>query len=178
MKEYKIERKPMISGQGEAVEHKYYKYTGKSGNIWLVSDQLNNADQILVTNNPENTTNPNQGFEGFGGAVMKIPLVGGGIFELHGGWHTNSDAFYQDTGIDIRNRHYTRVIVAKNRRWEHGQEIYIDVLYYEDEYRLGHFDRNKKIAQDIANELGQTVVCYSESTGGSSSGGVKPSEQK
>ena len=177
MKEYIIQRRPMTSGQGEAVVHKYNQYTGKSGCIWLVSDQPNYGDQILVTNNPENTTSKEQGFEGFGGATMQIPLVDGGVFELHGGWHSNSDALFQDTGIDARDKHYTRVIVAMGRKSDNlYNTIFTDVIHYEDDYVLGFFERSKEIAQKLADELGQMVYCYSESQGGSSCGGVKPSE--
>src|SRR6185312_12913663 len=71
--EYVTEDYQMFSGQGEAVERKYRKYIGKSGNTWLVADQENAAENVYVTNNPQNTTSSSQGFEGFGGATLSMP---------------------------------------------------------------------------------------------------------
>lgn len=171
MDEYTIQRMPMISGQHEAVIRKYYKYIGKSGNSWFLSDQPNCADNILVTDNPENEKG-----EGFGGATLNLPLVDGGMFELHGGWHSNANSFFHDTGIDVQDRCYTRVIVAKDRKGCFPT-VMKDVLYFEDGYCLGDFYRYKEIAQKLADELGETVFYYSESSGGSSSGSIQPTKK-
>jgi len=67
----------MFSGQAEAVSQKYHKHVGKSGRTWLVADCPHAAENVYVTNNPQNTTSPRDGFQGFGGATLNMPLVDG-----------------------------------------------------------------------------------------------------
>lgn len=170
--DYIFERQPMISGQGEAVSKKYHGYVGKSGNIWLVADQPNSADNIYKTDNPEN-----KGKHGFGGATLKLSLVQGGEFLLKGGWHSNADGLFFDTGVDVRNKHETFVVISKERAYdsEHGyRTILKDVLYQDEAPQIGTFNRGEEIAKRLANELGHKVFLYSKSQGGSSCGPVDP----
>lgn len=156
----------MFSGQGEAVRQKYHKYIGKSGNTWLVADSEWAAENVYVTDSPKNN-----GTQGFGGAVLKMPLVNGEIFELKGGWHTNSDALFSDTGIDIRNKYRTFVVLAKERfslddgTWRIG---FKGILYKDKEPTLGHFNRYK----DLIKQYPEAKYYYSSSRGGSSSGSI------
>ena len=170
--DYVIEPKGMISGQGEAVVRRYYKFVGKSGRTWLVADQPDAASNIYVTNNAANTTE-RRGFQGFGGATLVMPLVEGGEFELHGGWHSNADALFEDTGEDVRDKHSTFVVVAKDRRLEDWRTILTDVVYQDAEWTLGRFDRGRAIAKRLQEELDCPLILYSESMGGSSCGPVQ-----
>lgn len=169
--DYIIENQPMTSGQGEAIAKQYHKYEGKSGRTWLVADVPNAGDYVYVTNNPENTTSYTQGFQGFGGATLPMLLVEGSIFQLRGGWHSNSEALYEDTGVDVRDKHLTFIVVARQRVFEAGQTILKDVLYKDLEPVIGLFDRGKFIANKLYQEFGDPLLLYSRSNGGSSLGG-------
>ncbi|MDO8610336.1 MAG: hypothetical protein Q7R95_07335 [bacterium] len=161
----------MFSGQGEAVSHKYNKYVGKSGNTWLVAHCEYAAENVYVTNNPQNTTSKSQGFEGFGGSTLKMPLVNGEIFELHGGWHTNSDALFDDTGIDVRNTYRTFVVLAKER-FSLNDSTYRTglrgIIYKDEKPTLGTYDRYK----DLIKQYPEAKYYYMSSRGGSSCGPV------
>lgn len=148
---------------------KYSKYIGKSGRIWFVPNIPNSADEILVSNNPQNTTNPNQAFQGFGGSTLKLPLMDGSIFELHGGWHSNGQALLEDTDINILDKHYMFVIVCEAIKYRHGYiEDFLNVYYQDTEWTL-RLHNCEYIVQNIANKLQKTVAYWIGSAGGSTS---------
>lgn len=164
-----IGRQPMISGRGSAESRRYRKYLGKSGRTWLVADQPNPAANIYVEGGPNS--------RGFGGSTLTFPLVDGGEVSLKGPWHTNSDALFADTGVDVRDKHYTFVVISRRR--ESGpifETICVDVLYRDEEPQLGSFHRGDLLARQWAREIGAPVHLYSSSEGGSSSGFVKPDQ--
>lgn len=162
--DYATEDGGMICGQSDAQERRYHAYKGNSGKTWLVADQVNAAENVYVTNNPQNTTSSSQGFEGFGGATLKFKLVDGTIFEAHGPWHTEADGLFKDTGIDVRNTHYTFVVLAMAR--DGWPTIMRDVVYKDKEPVLGAFDRYK----ELMKQYPQALQYYSKSSGGSSCG--------
>lgn len=167
--EFVTEGCQMFSGQADAVSHRYHKYLGKSGNTWLVADAPNAAEHVYVTNNPQNTTSRSQGFEGFGGATLQMPLLDGTVFELHGGWHSNSDALFADTGIDVRDKYLTFVVLAKERDFTKDlsmRTILRGIVYKDAAPTLGKYDRYK----DLIPLYPEARVYYSQSHGGSSSG--------
>lgn len=156
----------MFSGQEEAQNRKYNLYEDKYGVTWLVSDQLNAADNIYCSNKN------NKPGEGFGGAKLKMPLVGGGEFILNGGWHSNADALFSHTGIDVRHTYLTLVIIGENRTYNtQHRTIITNVLYYETKPQLGIYDRYKNICGQALHQYNlDHVIYYMESKGGSSDG--------
>jgi hypothetical protein len=165
----------MFSGQADAVERKYHKHIGKSGNTWLVADQEEAAENVYVTNNPKNTTSPKQRFEGFGGATLSFPLVDGTTFDLHGGWHSNADALYNDTGIDVRGTTRTFVVLGMDRTFIKGLRCVIkDVIYRDEKPTLGRYDRYK----DLIKKFPQAKVYYMTSKGGGSNGQISDQDRK
>jgi hypothetical protein len=162
--DYVIQRQPMRSGQGEAQSRRYHKYVSKSGKVWLVADQPNAGANVYVEGGPNS--------DGFGGATLTFPLVDGSEIKLKGPWHTNAGALYSDTGVDVRNQHYTFVVVSRRREsGEHYEMIMADVLYKDEASVLGSFDRGKGIARKLLSEMAlDSVALYSESEGGSSCG--------
>lgn len=162
--DYVIQRQPMRSGQGEAQSRKYHKHTGNDGRIWLVADQPNAGANVYVEGGANS--------DGFGGATLTFPLVDGGEVKLKGPWHTNANALYSATGVDVRDRHYTFVVVSRRREsGEHYEMIMADVLYRDDAPTLGSFDRGKEIALGLLASLSlDSVALYSASEGGSSCG--------
>lgn len=168
---YNTNSRGMFCGQSEAISRKYHKHVGKSGNIWLVADQEDAGADIYVTNNPQNTTSRNQAFEGFGGATLSMPLVDGTTFELRGGWHSNSDALFNDTGVDVRDKIFTFVVLSKGLDFDKKSygRILTDVVYQDEKPTLGNFYRYK----DLIKQYPEANFYYSESKGGSSSGTTK-----
>jgi hypothetical protein len=154
----------MFSGQGDAVSHRYHKHVGKSGNTWLVADTEAAADNIYVTDSPRN-----DGKEGFGGALLNMPCTDGTVFPLKGGWHTNADALYADTGVDVRGKYRTFVVLSRARATtEDGtyRTIFRDIVYRDAEPTLGIYGRDKELMALYP----EANYCYHASKGGSSSG--------
>jgi hypothetical protein len=165
--DFVVGRLPMVCGSAEAESRRYHKYVGKSGKIWLVADQPDAAANVYVEGGPNS--------DGFGGRTLTFTLVDGTELKLKGPWHANSDSLFQDTGIDVRDKHYTFVVIIRGR--ESGKQyesIMMDVLYKDDEPQLGSFHRGDLLAREWAQGLGAPVFLYSQSSGGSSCGQVKP----
>jgi len=168
--EFVTEDYRMFSGQGEAVSNKYHKYLGKSGNTWLVADNDHAAENVYVTANPKNIKG-----NGFGGATLKMPLVEGGEFLLNGGWNGNSEALFEDTGIDVRNQCRTFVVLSKEMVYTDDdtyRTILRDIVYMDKEPTLGLFSRNK----ELIKKFPEAKYCYMQSRGGSCCGAIHASE--
>lgn len=164
--DFVVQRQPMICGSAEAESRKYHKYLGKNGRTYLVADQPDAGANVYVEGGPNS--------DGFGGRTLTFPLVEGGEIKLKGPWHTNSDDLFANTGIDVRDRHYTFVVISRDRKsGKNYESIMVDVLYRDDEPRLGSFHRGDELARQWARELGGPVYLYSQSSGGSSCGQVK-----
>lgn len=155
----------------------FRKVTGKSGNTWLVKVVPPAGSKVYRTNNPENTTGKGGGY-GFGGATISFTTVDG-EFKAHGPWHSNAEALYEDTELDIRHLHLTRVWVAEGAGFEEGSYKTVphgEVYYRENVPAMGEFHRGKAIGQAIANLYQKRVFVYSESDGGSSCTPINPEE--
>lgn len=176
MDRFEIGAYRMFSGSAEAAKHKYHKYVGKSGRIWLVADIPNAGENVYVEGGPNS--------DGFGGSELKFELQGSDeIVTLKGPWHSNSEALFEDTGVDVRDRFYTFCVIAKWRDTEidpinrhYPRTVMNGVLYRDEQPVLGSFDRPeiKKLAKDFANSLQHSVYVYKETRGGSSNVPVDP----
>jgi len=168
-------RTGMISGQGEAMANKYHMHVGQSGKAWFVADRENCADHIYCTAYAD----WDKTGKGFAGAHLPLILVDDTQFILKGGWHTNSDALYADTGVDVFDRYLTFGAVGLSRLvWSPENPEYdmgIDqVIYADEEPKMGSFNRIKDIAQQLANEIERKVYYSVKSNGGGSCGPVNP----
>jgi hypothetical protein len=166
---YTIERQPTISGQGEAQSRKYHLHEGKSGRRWLVADQEAAAENVYVEGGPNS--------DGFAGATLTFPLANGGELRLKGPWHGNAQALYEDTGVDVRNTHRTFVVISRDLEHQGNKTVMVDVLYQDEVPTLGSFHRGDTIARDMARKLGESVVRFSQSSGGSCTGLVRPDDK-
>lgn len=162
----------MICGAADAEKRTYKIYMGKSGRTWLVAIQENQADNIYVSGGKHS--------QGYGGRTLTFHLEpGGGKAALVGPWHSNSGALLADTGIDVTDRYLTFGVIGLGR--EYGtvgmglHPITIkDVVLKDTEWTLGTYDRIEVLAQELANELGTSVVYFVKSKGGTHSGFTKP----
>lgn len=167
---WRLDRPYMICGSAEAESKRYNLYKGRSGRRWLVADQLNAADNIYVEGGP--------GSEGFGGRELSFLLVNGSTLRLRGPWHTNDDALYRDTGVDVRNRHLTIGAIGLRRVGSKELKFWdpisvADVIYQDEDWTLGEFDRIKKYAKEISKNSLKELFYAVVSQGGGSAGPVK-----
>lgn len=169
MADFVIDEYRMFSGQGEVLARKFKKYQGKSGNTWYLSIQENCADNVYVDCHDPRS-------DGFGGVTLTFELEDGTIDNVKGPWHSNSEAFRKDTGIDINNKHLTFVVISKERGQDKNyRTIMKDVLYKDECPTLGIYDRYKEIAKPFVEEAiknGENLYYYSKGTGGSSNGPI------
>jgi hypothetical protein len=159
----------VVSDLDEQQKRKFKMYVGLSGKRWFVADQPNVADHIYCSDGEHG--------QGFNGRTLKFDLVGGSTFSVKGPLHSNAGAFYADTAIDFRNKCSTFGVIGRSRRYGnmglspitiHG------VLYLDKKWTLGEFERIEKKAQAIANEIGEPVVYFTKSKGGSHNGQTRP----
>jgi hypothetical protein len=145
-------------------------HKGKSGHEWLVPAVTvlpNRADHIYVTAYPD----PSKKGEGFGGAVLDLPLLTGRSYLLRGGWHSRAEALLDDTGIDVRNLRKTFGAIGFHRTAD--LEIF-GILYADPHPKLGYDDRIVRMAQQLANEYQEPLFYSYLSAGGGAAGLIKP----
>jgi hypothetical protein len=160
----------MICGSYEAEIRKYKLYLGKSGLRWLAAIQPNEADDIYVEGGPNS--------DGFAGRTLNFTLDSGEVVSLKGPWHTSAGSLFNDTGVDLRDKYLTFVVIGLGRAsTDVGYRTIIkDVIYIDEKPTIGEYYRGTKIAMKLAKELNKPVMCYSKSTGGSSSCLVYPDQ--
>ena len=172
MTDYETGRISMISGLGEALGRKYKKVKGKSGNFWFIPLQDNPADNIYMDNPKDRDS------KGFGGRIVNFELDNGEVYLAHGPWHSNADSLFEDTGIDVRDLYFTKVILGTGGvEYQGGHSFKIkEVVYQEDEFKLGSYRRGEELAQEYANKLKKNIHGWIESKSGGHSIFTKPKE--
>jgi len=170
-KRFIIHHQAMVSGQGEAEAREYQVAVDHKRNvIWFYTLQDADPGGHVYCHDPSDVNS--QGFAG-GTIIFKIGKTG--IYHAKGPWHANTEALYKGTGVDLRDKHLTFVVVSKRRSYDDKHRcIMEDVLYMDEKPMLGLFDRGKGIAQKYADGLKEPVCLYSESGGGSSNGWEYP----
>jgi hypothetical protein len=171
---FRIPRRPsMVSAFAEAKPHTYRVVQSKRDkSTWLYALDVPNQAAFVYcdTHDPKS--------EGFGGSTLTFTLEDGTTYSAKGPWHSGASALYTHTGVDLRDKHLTRVFVAEDMKYENGN-YYSPVLYnvyYADESPvLGRFDRYLDILDRLFRETGLSqLFCHNESEGGSSSGLYTP----
>ncbi len=145
--------------------HEGTKRTGHRGqqSTWLVGDVPNAGDHVYCDRHDSKS-------EGFGGAEMRFNLFAGSEYIAKGPWHSNPQALFEDTGVDVRDKHYTRVVIGREAEvLPRGGYVMKDVLHLETEPVLGQWDRYLYLAETKLVDLppGAKVRVFSESMGGS-----------
>lgn len=157
----------MTCGASEAEELRYRKAECSRG-VWLISTQENAADNVYF-HNPKDKSS-----DGFGGATLKFTLEDGSIYAAKGPWKT-FERLLSDTGIDLRDKFLTRVVVGTkiefdySRNKYYGQCVIRGVVYIEDAPVLGKFDRYR----DVISALPPGKYAYWYQTNGMTSSGYE-----
>lgn len=142
----------MICASSEAESKRLVLVRGKSGRCWLYDPD--GAD-CYVEGGPDSG--------GFGGRVITFTLLDGTQVQWKGPWHSNTNALFLDTGVDLRNKHLTWGCVGLGRK---GNTI-TDVIWFDDRPTMGAFDRVESKARELAAERNCPVFVYMQSQGGS-----------
>lgn len=147
---------------------KYTKHVTKNGRIWLVPDKENAGDGIHVG------FDYNTKSDGYGGRELTFELVDGGYITLHGPWLTTSEPLYRATGIDVRDKHRTKVIVAgwqdyKDNVWNPTFHKQVESLSDVD-WVISDFPRKDEYerTQALADAENKPLIFHKKSDGGSS----------
>lgn len=168
--DFLIKPLPVKSGQGELSKRTYQKVKGKRF-TWYIPIQDNPADNIYIITSDQ---------EGFGGAEMKFPFPDGSYDLVKGPWHSNSAALLSDTGIDLSDKCLTFGVLSKGvgRASNSYDGVMTDVVYKDEDWVIGPFDRITKMAKEFANRMGIRIYYYSQSSGGSMRHFFDPEEKK
>lgn len=160
---------PITVASAELEKFVYRSVVGKSGIKWYVPTNESSdhpGDNVYCTQ----TENWDEQGTGFSGRTLPMRMEDGTVEHLKGGWHSNAEAFYQDTGEDLRDQHKTYVVVAKRR----DAEYLYDVVYADEAPQVSGFRRGEELAKKYAEQLGHPVVSFSRSAGGAVIGQVYP----
>lgn len=152
---------------GEKKTFKAYNDIKEPGRLWLIAEQDNAADNIFV-GFPYDTKS-----QGFYGDWLTFEIDTGTKIRLQGPWHSNSKAMYENTGIDIRDKSKTFVVIG-NGYVPNNNGLIKDIIYKDDDFVIGRHERGDKLAQKYANELGHPVFRWVRGMGGSHSGWIYP----
>lgn len=144
-----------------AVIYRYHMIRNPDNFVWLYRDGDGAADNIYCGSDDPN--NPSGGLDNI---TITFILTNGDSITLYGPWHTNAELLLANTGIDLTAKYNTFVVIGRFLKHKDGRAIIQDVLYKDDQFTEGRFDRGNIKAQEIANNIKETVVCYSRSTGG------------
>lgn len=167
----------MVSGQGRAVMLTYHMVVGKSGRAFLFPDPEvpDMAGHIYVTD----SENWEEKGDGFGGATLEMPLLDGDVFALRGGWHTNAEFLFKETGVDLRDRHLNFVVISRGADYnqqiqEEGRTytttVMRDIVYRDPEGGLeGRYHRGYHIAVALAQKHNEAYFLHSAGAQGGSS---------
>jgi len=108
--------------------------------------------------------------DGFGGRTLTFNLEDGSEIEVQGPWHSNADSFFYSTGIDLRDKHWTAVLLTGEDIWNKGELPEEEILYKEDSPRLGTYHRGLRIAEKyFRDHPEEDLVCLNHYTSGGAS---------
>lgn len=150
----------------------YKRVAAKTGSEWLIPVNIPNAaDYVHFVPTPEDQKSS----QGYGGSTLTFKLEDGGELRVRGPWHGNAGSLFSDTGVDVRDLHYTRCAIGRSA--SKGQWMTADELLYIDGAAvLGQFERGETLARQIANLRNEPVYLVVASSGGGFARMVKPGE--
>lgn len=155
----------MFSASADAESGVYKLVTGKGGRRWLYNDEKFNAGANIYVEG-------RKGSQGFAGRTIRFPLLDGGFVELTGPWASNSVSLFEETGVDLRERHATWGCIGLRREHRNERTAICDIIWFDKEPIEGSFNRVEELAIELSNSRGEPLYYYSMSHGGSSCGPV------
>ena len=150
------------------VDQKYTCYRDKrdARRLWLVgANTLAPADHIYVGYREDT------GSKGYGGRHMIFNLTDHNMaVTLQGPWHSNSDALYENTGIDLRDKHYVQLVVGLSRRNGPSYRTTLtDIVYYEPP-GVRAYDGYKATMRELYEKYRCDLYYWHGGSGGSTCG--------
>lgn len=103
---------------------------------------------------------------GFSGRKIELKMEDGSKTILNGPWHSNSEALFQQTGVDLRNKCASIGAISKSRDYKDSECVLIDILYKDNDVVIGRFDRIKELAHQMSKDLGVKLAYFSATSGG------------
>lgn len=150
---------------------KYRKYDLPDGGVYLAGiDKKGNicTHSLYYRANPKTEKHS----EGFGGSILTFDLEDGSDIKLQGPWNSNSDHFFQSTGVDVRRNIPTVVWLTQKRDVLSSRDVEeSDVLYREDEPVFGSFYRELRVAEKYFEDHPEVEkLCITRWSSGGGSG--------
>ena len=151
------------------------KIPGKSRNWYL---PIINGQEVVDGIHCDNGKSKEYS-EGYAGRTATFKLEDGTEDQVQGPWHSNSAAFFEDTGVDMQDKHLTwGVIYTKEIRRDYMTAIIDqkDIYHIDEGWTQGKFQRIEELAQKLANTHGLRMFYYAQSSGGSRQFKAEPNE--
>lgn len=135
-----------------------------SAGVWLIPTNIPNPGDYVHFHDPKDLKS-----DGYCGATIEFSLATGDVYVAKGPWHSNTTGLFATTGIDLRDKHLTYVVLANKREPIPFGVVKLSGVCYKDTAQvIGKFDRYK----EIAAKYPEAKRYYSESIGGSSCGAL------
>lgn len=164
MSDFKLPGYSMISGFGEQQDIKLYRRvpcTNDRKGAWFYPVDHDEPGAHVYFDPFDNKS------QGFGGATLSFPCDDGVTYNVKGPWHGNTESLFEDTGVDLRDKHRTFIVLSKDRILEGYTTVMKDVVYQDPKGGIvGKFDR----WEELVKQYPEAKFYYSASRGGSSCG--------
>lgn len=160
-----INNLPSVSSSGVVSDSVFERHVDptRPGYYWFVKSGVQNQANYIFWGSPNTTKS-----EGMGGRIIPFKCTDGQVIDIQGPWWSNVDAFFESTGIDIRDKFYTFVVISRRRSYNGLHYTMEDVVYKDDEHVLGDYDRWKQVLRDVFSVIDdEKLFVYHASFGGS-----------
>lgn len=167
--DFEIKPMAMISGSHEAEVRRYRKYEF-AGGVYLVAIQDACADNVYF-HDPKAKNS-----QGFAGRTLRFELEDGSFYDAQGPWKCGAKGLNDHCGVDITDKYSSYVVIGKDMKIEkrNNSEGYVriikDVIYQDDGWQVGPWNREKEILKRFP---AGKYYYYTETAGGSSSGPIE-----
>lgn len=149
------------------VDHKYTCYRDRKDHnrLWMVgANFVAPADHIYV-GYPYDTKS-----QGYAGRWLVFPTTDDMTISLQGPWHSNADALYEATGVDVRGQHYVQLVVGLSRyNGPSYRTTLTDIVYFGEPGVRGYNDY-KAVLRRLYEQYHQDLYYWHGGSGGSTYG--------
>jgi hypothetical protein len=109
---------------------------------------------------------------GFAGRPIDFKMEDGSTYTSRGTWHCAASYLPKDVYEEIKDKYYTHCVISHTpiKYENYGGTIIIenedDIIFMDESWVIGAFDRGEKLAVEYAHKLGKDVYYKSMNTGG------------